>query len=263
MTNVLRKYSKTAAMAATAFVGDSPLFLIDYLLRFLRVLLLLAIWRTLLTGRGDVSGLTLPTVLTYTLISEVFAEQLACRSDIADSFWDGTITTRFLKPFGITAQFVSEMLGRWLFGFCAFSLPLLLCAPMLGVRPFPANFIAGCCFLVSLVLAVSVGLALEFIFAAIAIATEMPPFATERIRRAIGVILSGAFIPLALLPWGLGKVFAWLPFASMASAPLQIFIGTGKTGMLLALQAGWSLIIWPLAGWMWRANRERMVSYGG
>src|SRR5204863_4579283 len=101
MTNTLRKYSKTAAMAAAAFVGDSPLFLIDYLLRFVRVALLLSIWRTLLAGKGEVSGLTLPAVLTYTLIAEVFAEQLACRSEIADSFWDGAIATRFLKPLGI------------------------------------------------------------------------------------------------------------------------------------------------------------------
>ena len=111
----------------------------------------------------------LPTVLTYTLISEVFAEQLACRSDIADSFWDGTIATRFLKPIGITGQFTSEMLGRWLLGFGAFSLPLLLCTPLLGVNPLPAGVRAGCLFLLSLLLAVSVGLALEFIFAAIAI----------------------------------------------------------------------------------------------
>src|SRR5206468_1786480 len=108
MTNTLQKYSKTAAMAAAAFVGDSPLFLMDYLLRFLRVALLLSIWRTLLAGRGMVSGLTLPEVLTYTLISEVFAEQLACRSEIADSFWDGAITMRFLKPIGIIGQFTAE-----------------------------------------------------------------------------------------------------------------------------------------------------------
>jgi ABC-2 type transport system permease protein len=250
-------------MAAAAFAGDGPLFLIDYLLRFLRVALLLAIWRTLLAGRGAVSGMTLPAVLTYTLIAEVFAEQLACRSEIADSFWDGTIATRFLKPIGITGQFTSEMLGRWLFGFGVCSLPLLLCAPLLGVDPLPADLSAGCCFLLSLILAISVGLALEFIFAAIAIGAEMPPFATERIRRAIGAILSGAFIPLALLPWGLGSIFSWLPFASMASAPLQIYIGTGRTWWLIGLQAGWSLLLWPAAAWMWRVNRERMVSYGG
>jgi hypothetical protein len=43
-------YLKTAAMAAGERV-DSPLFLLYYALRILRVLILLALWRTLLAGR--------------------------------------------------------------------------------------------------------------------------------------------------------------------------------------------------------------------
>src|SRR5438552_2391132 len=105
MIRTLHKYHKTAAMAATGFVGDNQLFLFDYLLRFLRVALLLSIWRTLMAGRGVVSGMTLASVLTYTLVAEVFAEPLACRTWIESAFWDGSITTRFLRPIGLFAQF--------------------------------------------------------------------------------------------------------------------------------------------------------------
>src|SRR5690242_1542721 len=129
MAHTLQKYSKTAAMTATGVVGDSPLFLLDYLLRFLRVMLLLAIWRTILAGKGVVSGMTLASVLTYTLIAEVFAEQLSCRTETVWAFWDGSIATRFIKPLGIFGQFAAEMFGRWGFHFGLFSLPLLLCAP--------------------------------------------------------------------------------------------------------------------------------------
>ena len=48
----VQRYLKTAAMAAASFVGDSPLFLIDYLLRFLRVAVLLSLWRMILAGQG-------------------------------------------------------------------------------------------------------------------------------------------------------------------------------------------------------------------
>jgi hypothetical protein len=47
-------YLKTAAMAAWD-LGDSPLFLLDYVLRIVRVLVLVALWRTILDGR-DTSG---------------------------------------------------------------------------------------------------------------------------------------------------------------------------------------------------------------
>jgi ABC-type uncharacterized transport system permease subunit len=82
------------------------------------------------------------------------------------------------------------------------------------------------------------------------------------LRGAILGVLSGALLPLAILPWGLGKVFDWLPFASMASAPLRIYTGTGSWPVLL-LQAGWAVVLWLVAAWLWRACRERLVGYGG
>jgi ABC-2 type transport system permease protein len=260
---LIRKYGKTAAMAAASFTGDSPLFLMDYLLRFLRVAVMLALWRTLLAGKGTVSGMTLPAVLTYTLIAEVFAEQLVCRTGLEHAFWEGTVVTRFLQPLGFVGLFAAEMFGRWWFGFCAFSLPLLLGAALLGVNPLPASPAAAGLFMVSLALAISVGLALDLIFAALIVRLEVGVWLMERFRAAVGVLLSGALLPLALLPWGLGKALAWLPFASMASAPLRIYTGTGDAWLLIALQAGWALLLWPVAHGIWQASRERIVSHGG
>jgi ABC-2 type transport system permease protein len=261
--SLLRQYGKTAAMAATSYTGDSPLFMFDYLLRGLRVAVLLSLWRLILAGKGTVSGMTLQTVLTYTLIAEVFGEQLACRAGLEDTLWDGSIVTRFLRPMGTVGQFAAEMFGRWCFGFCLFSLPLLLLSPLLGVSPAPASPAAAVWFALSLMLAVSIGLALEFFFAALMVALEMGIWIIGSFRAAVSTLLSGALIPLALMPWGIGAVFSWLPFASMASAPLRIYTGTGDPLLLTAIQTAWSLLLWPVAAWLWRASREKMVSHGG
>jgi ABC-2 type transport system permease protein len=261
--SVLRKCGKTAAMTAAGYVGDSPLFLLDYLVRFLRVALLLSIWRMILAGKGVVSGMTVSSVLTYTLIAELFAEPLACRTELDHTLWNGSIATRMLQPLGLVAHFASEAFGRWLFGFGAFSLPLLLLAPLLGVDPLPASAGAAAWFPLSLALAISVGLALEFIFGALMVSLELPMWAVQQLRTGVSTLLSGALIPLALLPWGIGKIFGWLPFASMASAPLRIYTGTGDPFVLIAVQAGWSLLLWPAALGLWRASRERLTSYGG
>jgi ABC-2 type transport system permease protein len=263
MRKQIHKYWKTAAMAASSYVGDSPLFLIDYLLRLLRVVVLLAIWRTILAGRGAVSGMTLEAVLTYTLIAEVFAGQLSPRTELDMALWNGSIVGRMTQPLNMFGQFTAELFGRWLFEFGVFSLPLLLCAPLLGVDPRPASLGAAGLFLVSLALAISVGLAIEFVFGGLLVLLALPLWAVGQMRSAITTLLSGALVPLALLPPGVGAVFAWLPFAAMASAPLRIYTGTGDPLELLALQAGWSLLLWPLAHWLWRAGRERMVAYGG
>ena len=260
---LLRKSITSATLAASSYVGDSPLFMLDYLLRFLRVAVLLSIWRTILAGKGAVSGMTVETVLTYTLVSEVFAEQLAPRAGLEEAFWNGTVATRFLQPIGVVPQLAAEMAGRWTVGFALFSLPLWLAAPLLGVDPGPATPLGAAAFAFSLALGISVGLALDFLFAAVMIYFELGIWVLGQLRSAAGVLLSGALLPLALMPWGIGRVFALLPFASMASAPLRIYTGTGDSAALIALQALWSAALWPAAAWMWRLNRERMVSYGG
>jgi ABC-2 type transport system permease protein len=263
MHKQIHKYWKTATMAGSAYIGDSPLFVIDYLLRLLRVIVLLSIWRTILAGKGAVSGMTLEAVLTYTLVAEVFAAQLAPRTTLDEVFWNGTIAGRLLQPLGIFGQFSADMFGRWLFEFSVFSLPLLLLAPLLGVSALPAGAGATGLFVLSLALAISVGLAIEFVFGGLLVVLQLPHWAVSQVRGAITALLSGAVVPLALLPQGIGAAFAWMPFASMASAPLTIYTGTGEPIGLLALQVGWSIVLWPLAHWLWRVSRERMVAYGG
>jgi ABC-2 type transport system permease protein len=263
MTWQLAKYWKTATMAATGYLGDSPLFVMDYLIRLLRVAVLLAVWRMILAGKEPVAGMALPAVLTYTLIAEVFGPQLTPRTNLDWALWQGTIVGRMLQPLSVFGQFTAEAAGKWLFELCAFSIPLLLLAPLLGVQPLPASAAAGALFAISLLLGISVGLALEFIFGALLVILQLPLWAVTQIRSALTTLFSGALLPLALLPPTVGAIFSWLPFASMASAPLQIYIGAGDAPALLATQVGWSLALWPLAGWLWRAGRERMVSYGG
>jgi ABC-type uncharacterized transport system permease subunit len=193
----------------------------------------------------------------------VFADPLASRTRLDEALRSGDIATRLLQPMGVVGHFVAETAGGWLFGFALFSLPLLLAAPLLGVNPLPASAGAGVLFVVSLVLGVTVGVALDFIFTALMVVFGWNVHDVERLRAAVGALLSGAVLPLALLPWGMGEVLAWLPFASMASAPLSIYTGTGDALRLLALQAAWAGALWPLANWLWRANRQKVVIYGG
>lgn len=250
-------------MSASGTFGDSPLFLLDYALRLLRVTLLLSVWRILLAGRGDVGGMSLRAVLTYTLIAEVFAEMLSPRTELFSDFWDGRIAMRYLKPLSVFSQLSAEMAGRWLPGLALFSLPLLLAGGWLGASPLPANAGAIVLFVVSLSLAISVGLAIDFLFAGIAVQFGLQVYAIERLRGAIAGLLSGSVIPLALLPWHLGKILDWLPFASVASAPLRLYTGTGDAPKLLGLQLLWALLLWPCARILWERAQEKMVSHGG
>jgi ABC-2 type transport system permease protein len=250
-------------MAAVAQLGDSRLFLFDYVLRLLHVLLLLQLWRVVLGPNGEASGYTTAAVLTYTLVGEAFSDQLSARTQLTSAMWEGSIANRLLQPIGFVALFTIEMIGRWIFHLIVFSLPLLLIAPLLGVDPRPASLANGLMFAGSLVLAVVVAVALDFIFSGMIVVLEVPVWLVEYARGAIVAILSGALVPLALLPWNLGTTLDLLPFAATVSTPLRIYVGRGDPAMLMLLQLGWAIVLWPLATWIWRANREQVVGYGG
>jgi ABC-2 type transport system permease protein len=260
---IARQCWATATMSAAGVVGDNPLFVLDYLLRLIRVAVLLALWRIILSGHGEVNGLTIGSVLTYTLIAEVFADLLNCRTELAWALHQGSVGARFLWPMGIVGQFGAEAAGKWAFGLAIFSIPLLLLSPVLGVNPVPASLGALGLFLLSLALAVTVGLAIEFCFGALAVNLGQSVYSIERVRLGLTALLSGAALPLGLYPWGLGDAFGLLPFASVASAPLRIYTGTGDAALLLAVQAFWAIALWPLAGWLWRVNRQKLAAFGG
>jgi ABC-2 type transport system permease protein len=260
---ILRASGKTASLAAAEPAGDGLLFLFDAGLRFIRVLLLLAIWRSVLSGRPPTAGMTMAAVLTYTLLGEVFAEQLNIRTRLSEHLWNGSIANRFLWPMGFVSQFLAESVGRWTLGFVLCSIPLLLAAPLLGVDPRPAHPSGLPLFALSLCLAVSVGLAADFAFAILTVRLQTTVWLIERVRTAVTTLLSGAMLPLALLPWSLGEVFGWLPFAAMASAPLRVYTGSGPVPALLASQLAWSIVLWPLVWWLWRRSQEKVVGYGG
>jgi ABC-2 type transport system permease protein len=255
-------YLKTAWMAASV-VSDSPSFLFTYALRLLRVLVLLSIWRTILQDRAVAGPLSLSTVLTYTLIGEVFREQLNLRTSLNQAFWEGTLVMRFLRPMGLIRQLAAETVGPWLVDLALFSLPLLALAPLLGVDPRPVDGRAGWLFMLSLGLAILVGLAMELVFGALVVALEQPVWLVEYVRAAVATLLSGALLPLAYYPWNLGEVFAWLPFAAMGWAPLAIYTGADDATLLLLRQLTWAVILWQLGQWLWRTNREKLASHGG
>jgi ABC-2 type transport system permease protein len=255
-------YVKTAAMVMGT-VGESPLFLLDYALRLLRVVVLLSLWRAILGSSSAPQAMPLEAVLTYTLIAEVFAYQFSIRTTIPDAFWEGTIVLRFLRPMGLVRQFAAESVGMWLVHFVLFSIPLLLLAPVLGVDARPASFAAGVGFVVSLALAVVVGLAIEVLFTAITMALEQPIWLTHNLRIAVATSLSGSLLPLAYYPWGLGDVFSVLPFAATAWLPLAIYTGTSEPLSAILVQVLWAVLLWPLAHWVWTRHREKVVGYGG
>ena len=261
--HLVRAHLATARIAAFGPLSDGLWASFAVALRFVRVLILLAIWRTLIPPGAGVSGYGQGAVLTYSLIAEVFSAQLDVRTPIGLALWNGAVATRFTWPMPLATQYAAEMAGDWLLPLALGSAPLLLLAPVLGVDPRPASAADLALFPVSLALAITIGIAIDMACVVLITRIDLGPRVLDAARGVVQSICSGAWVPLALLPFHLGAVFGWLPFASAASAPLRIYTGTGDPLPLLALQAAWAIVLVLAARAAWRWSRERVALYGG
>ena len=260
---MVRAHLATVRIAALGPLSDGVWVVFTVGLRFVRVLILLAIWPTLIPPDAEVSGFRLATVLTYSLVAEVLSAQLNVRTPVISALWSGAIASRFTWPMPIATQYASEMVGEWLLPLLTVSVPMLLLAPLLGVDPRPASPGHLALFLVSLALAVAIGVVIDMACAVLTVRIDLGPWVLNAARAVVLAICSGAWVPLALLPFHLGAVFDWLPFASVASAPLRIYTGTGDPLPLIALQLAWLIALAVAGRAAWRANRERVALYGG
>ena len=258
-----RQMRATAAMEATSVAGEGALFLVRWLLRLLRAAALVGLWYQLGEHNVISAGASLKQLAAYTVLSEAAGDLLRMRTGMEFAFFNGSVALRLLRPFGLMQQFAAEGMGRSFLGIVCFGLPLVVGAISLGVPAYPATGHRLLCFLISLPLAIITGLAMEYVLIGIGVVYNLHPYTVNNLREAAFGVLSGAFIPITLLPHAVAKVAAVLPFASQAAAPLEIATGMSPARGLLQLQLFWAITLWIGAALVWRWNREKVVLYGG
>ncbi len=259
----LKAYLRLARLEATSpMTGGIFYFVSGYFVRLVRTVLLLSIWRAVLPQTTEAGQLD--QVLRYTLLAGAFWQQVDVETTASTTFWEGTASSRFLRPLNVFGQYIAETMGKWVPGLLFFTVPLLLASPLLGIDLRPTSMPAMWLFLVSLIVGILSGFAMDFILTGLMVYLGNDTYVASQIRAATTMLLSGALIPFYLLPLGIGRVLEWLPFATMASAPLSIYTGTeSSVAQMLLLQCGWCLALWAAASFIWKRNRQRLVIFGG
>lgn len=231
----------------------------EYLLKLIALAAQWMVWRALLPQGASVDGMTRGNMLLYVTVSSALAPLLDVRTPASGWLRDGTMLGLFQRPRDVYGQLAAHTVGGWLVPLGLYGAPLLLAVALWGHLPAPASS----WFLPSLVLCVSQGFAVDYLFACLQISIRNADWAMYVLRGALTALLTGGLIPFAALPWGLGRWLELSPLGTLAGAPLALLAGIGAPGRLLAAQLFWNLTLWPLALWAFGACRERMVSYGG
>lgn len=271
--NILSGYgSLPKAIRSTMFMCTKQIFdggilcvAGGYFVQAVQFVMLIFIWKSLEKGGALTEGTSLHQLMTYTLMATIFHQELNIISPATSSLWEGSIIGRFLRPMPVEVSFFAETIGRWWIpNFLFFGLPLWLCSPFLGINPWPAAASNGILALMSLILAASLGFAIDLLFASFAMHLKNGCWAALAVREAIYALLSGEMIPFSLFPKGIGTLFSLLPLGSIAHGPLTIYTGAAGDYMaIVGLQIFWNLILWIAAIHIFRKSKERMISFGG
>lgn len=255
----IQKYLSTAYLSFTEKTNGGVIYLLpDVIIKICTLIPLIYLWKSVMQSGVEV-GMSMRQMLSYTYVSSLLAELLVVQTAASGWLSEGVIMRLYGRPLTVTGQLVAQTAGGWLPMLLLFSLPMALISPLFGVSLVPASPL----FFPSLFLCVSLGFAVDLLFACLSIRLRSMNWLISRIRVAMVSLLSGTVIPMKILPFGIGEILKYQPFASLGGAPLSIFTGASEPGGVLLVQTVWNLLLWPAALLVFKKSQERMVSYGG
>ena len=256
---MVRKYIATANMAVQEKTGGGILYLLpDIVMKVIYLVPLMFIWKTL-TESGYQAEMSVSQLLSYTYVNALLTDMMTVNTYLTAWNYDTRSAEMFTRPLPVFGQVISRTLGKWGPMLLLFSLPMFLAAPLLGIRILPGTPWA----IPSLVLSVSLGFALEFVFFCVTIRLRNVSWPVYVIRKAVVSFFSGTVIPFQILPFGLERWIRYQPFGSMGGAFLSLYVGSAKAWEVIPVQIFWNLVMWAWAVVWFRRSRERMVSFGG
>lgn len=264
------KYVSLALVGLHNAVAYRVNTILTFLTNAVWVVILLSLWETIFAARGSgaqVGDFDLQRMRTYVLVAYV-ANSLVTHyseSGIIAGIRYGAVVLDLLRP-------VDYMLGQLAgaAGGAAFEAALGgIAALLVGIYALhvspPASFEGAAAFVVSVLLAFVVRFLISFIVSLFSFWTSNG-LGLMWARAAVSNVLSGTLIPLALFPDWLRGVALALPFHTLVSTPVLIYLGEirgSEIPIALASQVGWLIALWVLARRLWRPCVRRLTVQGG
>ena len=232
-------------------------------------------YRALWEIRPHLGGYDLSSALTYVWLGQAMLMPVAAmgggiQDDLEARISNGDIAVDLYRPVDQQAWWLAGDLGRA--GYHLLSrgvMPLLVGGLFFRLRMPAGGFaeaaLTWCCFLVSVMFAVTVSFALRYM-ASLTGFWLLDARGVRQITLVLGMFFSGFLLPLTLFPSGLATLFQRLPWAGMVQIPEDVFLQRRTGGSLLsglALQLAWVLVLVLAGRLVQRAAAAKVVVQGG
>lgn len=224
-------------------------------------------WKALFQNADHMGGVTVDTMLTYTVVSSMVSVVLSTNVEwrITESVKKGTIAIDMMRPVNLFRVFFAENLGSVTALFFQNLLPIFLIGSLFIKLPTPNCLLDGVLFLVSLSMAFFINWYLAVIFGMWAFKViEMS--ALIQVKKHLIRLLSGSMIPIWFFPGYLKSVLSCLPFVYIYQMPISIYVGQYTKESLqkgLLIQFFWVMVLLCLKTYLEKRVTKFVMIQGG
>lgn len=271
--------ARTALADRLSYRGD---VILAALMGAARVFLAMVLWTAVFDGRETVGGMDLGLMAGYYLVA-VFLFQVdqsaALANELAVEIRMGLLGKYLARPVDLLSWFLSVSAGRSAFQACATLgaafLAGLAVGPLCGI-PLAPFTLRGTIEALPIALLGLLCLGLVNFMTAILAFRFQDIGAFNIAKNCVVEFLSGALVPLALLPAWARSALSWTPFPSLASLPADLMLGRAGPGAVtgadgpegvhyvrsLAILAIWVLLLYGAARLLYSSLSDRYEELG-
>ena len=232
----------------------------------IQVVLAVAVWRIVYSGRGPVNGVNAETAVAYAAIAACLQSVLMPWqfSSLPMRIRTGQIATDLTRPMGLMWQVFAQNLGV-LIGRLPLGAIGLAAAAVMGALMLPPGWETFVLAAVATVGGVVIAMLCNLIVSMVTFWTleASGPLIVYRFGSSF---LSGSLIPLWFMPAWLRASIEWLPFQAQVYTPVGIYLGQirgGEAVALVGVQLVWVVALILVLKAIWRRAYHKVVVQGG
>jgi ABC-2 type transport system permease protein len=242
----MKKYLEVAKVSFNSMIAYRFDVFNSAVLSIVKILLAFIMWRVIFNGKTEIGGFTFSMMITYYIISTMLGrldQSGGLVWQFSSEIREGQFTKYMIRPLNPMLYFLSVAYSKTVFIF-----GLNAAAAVLWAFLFRGNFLlpsdTGAC-----ILAVGIFLLGLNFLVLLNYLTSILSFrfldvgGLHMVKDNIIQFLTGALIPLSLLPGWLQEVFRYFPFYYVYYLPTSLYLGTRYEEATAGLVV---LIVWNL-----------------
>ena len=259
-------YSAIFAMIPKMFMAYVIWFWAGLVLNVISMTILVFFWRAIYADATTISGLAEDQTIRYILLAFIFMPLTS--NDLVWEFGtnlrEGMIIHHLLRPVNFQAMHYAQALGVTATRL-ALQLPMLLVAILLFGLKLPTDLSTWLVFLVSAVLGFTVMFFFNWFLACFTFyTTEI--WGLGVLIEGMNFFLSGALVPLVMMPIWLRSIVLSIPFAQALAVPIGLLTGItplGDAPRVWFVQVLWIIGMWILSTSFFRVAVRKITVQGG